>query len=97
MDQTQLMVYGTTGYTGQLVATEAVASGLRPVLAGRSAQKRARAARQRELETRIVVQGDAGGPASAPQDVAVVLHCARSDVRCRRETALASIPDSGLC
>ncbi len=33
------MLYGATGYTGQLVAEEAVRRGHRPVLAGRSAEK----------------------------------------------------------
>lgn len=32
----QLMIYGANGYTGQLASEHAVASGLRPVLAGRS-------------------------------------------------------------
>ena len=31
----QWMIYGANGYTGELVAEEAVARGLRPVLAGR--------------------------------------------------------------
>ena len=76
VDQTKFMVYGATGYTGQLVVAEAVASGLRPVLAGRSAEKLARTARRWGLETRTVALGDADGLVSALQDVAVVLHCA---------------------
>ena len=76
MDQTRLMVYGATGYTGRLVAAAAAASGLRPVLAGRSAERLARTAGRRELETRAVALGDADGLASALRDVAVVLHCA---------------------
>jgi short subunit dehydrogenase-like uncharacterized protein len=33
------MIYGANGYTGELVAREAVHRGLKPVLAGRSAAK----------------------------------------------------------
>jgi short subunit dehydrogenase-like uncharacterized protein len=37
--KTGWMIYGATGFTGRLVAREAVALGERPVLAGRSAEK----------------------------------------------------------
>jgi short subunit dehydrogenase-like uncharacterized protein len=37
--QPQWMLYGATGYTGVLIAEEAVRRGLRPVLAGRNADK----------------------------------------------------------
>ena len=33
------LLYGANGYTGELIAREAVARGMRPVLAGRSRQK----------------------------------------------------------
>jgi len=33
------MIYGATGYTGALMAREAVRRGLRPVIAGRDAAK----------------------------------------------------------
>ena len=33
------MIYGATGYTGQLVAQEAVKRGHKPLLAGRSASQ----------------------------------------------------------
>ena len=32
------MIYGATGYTGELVAREAVRRGLAPILAGRNAE-----------------------------------------------------------
>ena len=31
------MIYGANGYTGELIAREAVRRGMRPILAGRSA------------------------------------------------------------
>ena len=33
------MIYGANGYTGELVAREAVSRGLKPMLAGRTAAK----------------------------------------------------------
>lgn len=39
MREQQLMIYGATGYTGRLVAAEAVEAGVWPVLAGRDAGK----------------------------------------------------------
>ena len=33
------MIYGANGYTGELIAREAVARGLKPILAGRSRDK----------------------------------------------------------
>jgi short subunit dehydrogenase-like uncharacterized protein len=33
------MIYGANGYTGELIAREAVERGLRPILAGRSKEK----------------------------------------------------------
>ena len=37
--QTDWMIYGAYGYTGELVAQEAIRRGHRPVLAGRSGKK----------------------------------------------------------
>ena len=41
-----LILYGATGYTGQLIAQTAIAQGLQPVLAGRTASKIAPLAHQ---------------------------------------------------
>ncbi len=38
-EQKQWMIYGANGYTGELIAREAAQRGLRPILAGRSAEK----------------------------------------------------------
>ena len=46
------MIYGATGYTGELAAREAVERGLRPVLAGRNADAVGALARQLGLEHR---------------------------------------------
>lgn len=70
------LLYGATGYTGVLVARAAVARGLAPVLAGRSAAPLARLAGELGLEYRAFAldapdQIDAG-IAGQP----LVLHCA---------------------
>jgi short subunit dehydrogenase-like uncharacterized protein len=66
------MVYGANGYTGQLVAREAVARGERPVLAGRSAKVGALAA-ELGLAHRIFGLEDA---AAGLAGIDVVAHCA---------------------
>jgi short subunit dehydrogenase-like uncharacterized protein len=47
------VIYGATGYTGTLIAREAARRGLRPVLAGRSAEKLAPLAAELGLESRV--------------------------------------------
>ncbi|WP_132125436.1 saccharopine dehydrogenase family protein [Actinocrispum wychmicini] len=66
------MVYGANGYTGQLVAREAVARGERPVLAGRSG-KVAELAGELGLEHRVFDLSDAKAGLAG---IAVVAHCA---------------------
>jgi short subunit dehydrogenase-like uncharacterized protein len=50
---TNLLIYGATGYTGQLIARQALAEGLRPVVAGRNAHKVAGLASALGLEGRV--------------------------------------------
>ena len=66
------MIYGANGYTGELIAREAVARGLRPILAGRSSDKVAALAAELDLPSRVfglVDDPDLDG-------VSLVLHCA---------------------
>lgn len=65
------MIYGANGYTGELIAREAVARGQRPILAGRSAEKIEPLARELGCEWRAF-------DLSAPDlsGVELVLHCA---------------------
>src|SRR5436190_1264839 len=65
------MIYGAAGYTGALIAREAVKRGERPILAGRSAEKLEPLARELGLETRVF---DVGAPDLS--GVELVLHCA---------------------
>ncbi|MFI8186070.1 saccharopine dehydrogenase family protein [Actinacidiphila glaucinigra] len=70
------LLYGATGYTGRLVAQEAVARGERPVLAGRSAAALAPVAAGLGLEHRVVGLGDPAALRAALADVDAVAHCA---------------------
>jgi len=53
------LVYGANGYTGQLIAREAVVRGMRPILAGRNAEAVTALAGQLGLEQRIFTLEDA--------------------------------------
>ncbi len=68
-----LMVYGSYGYTGELVVEEAVSRGLDPVVAGRDGERVEKQAGEHELEGR-------GFPveemADELEDVDVLLNCA---------------------
>lgn len=49
----KLLIYGATGYTGQLIVRQAIDQGLKPILAGRSKDKVEKLANQHGLESRI--------------------------------------------
>jgi short subunit dehydrogenase-like uncharacterized protein len=65
------LIYGANGYTGELIAREAVRRGHRPVLGGRNAEKLAPLAKELGLEARAF-------PLDRPQleGIDAVLHCA---------------------
>src|ERR1700733_1118926 len=65
------MIYGANGYTGELIAREATARGLRPILAGRRADAVSALATELALPQRVF-------PAEAPDlsEVSLVLNCA---------------------
>ena len=71
-----LLIYGSYGYTGALVVAEALARGLRPVLAGRDAAQVRAQAEAHGLEARPFALDDAAAVDAALQGVRVVLHCA---------------------
>lgn len=70
------MIYGATGFTGQLVAELAVDRGERPILAGRDAAKVAAVATPLGLPHRAFDLGDAQSVDAGLRDVEVVAHCA---------------------
>jgi short subunit dehydrogenase-like uncharacterized protein len=67
------MIYGANGYTGELIAREAVARGMRPILAGRNRAKVEALARALKQECRVFDLEDAGGVAAHLRGVRVVL------------------------
>src|SRR4051794_32335918 len=70
------LIYGATGYTGELIAREAKRRGLSPILAGRSAEKLASLARELGLPTRVFGLERPNEIAPQLAGVRVVLHCA---------------------
>lgn len=70
------LIYGATGYTGQLIARQAVAQGLRPLLAGRSAAALAALAGELGLSYRVAALDDAAALDAALTGVTAVLHAA---------------------
>jgi short subunit dehydrogenase-like uncharacterized protein len=70
------MIYGCYGYTGTIVAREAVRRGLKPLLAGRHAGKVAKLANELGLERRTIALDQAQAIDEALQQVPLVLNCA---------------------
>lgn len=70
------LLYGANGYTGELIAREAVRRGLRPILAGRSKQKIKRLAAELNCPSAVYELDDHTSLVSSLQNVAAVLHCA---------------------
>lgn len=70
------MIYGATGYTGALVAEEAVKRGHRPLLAGRSENKLRPLAEQLELEYAVVSLENIDALTKVVSSVSAVYHAA---------------------
>ncbi len=68
------LIYGANGYTGELIAREAVKRGYTPVLAGRSKHKIEPLAKELGLEARGFALD--GAAATALQGFGLVMHCA---------------------
>lgn len=72
----EIMIYGAYGYSGALIAEQAVARGHRPILAGRNADKLRRVAEKLGLAWRVFGLDDIQNVADALHDVSLVIHCA---------------------
>ena len=70
------MIYGANGYTGELIAREAVSRGMKPVLAGRTAAKIEPLAASLGLEARVFDLRNAAATARSVEGLGLVLHCA---------------------
>ena len=74
MNMKKWMIYGANGYTGELIAREAVSRGLSPVLGGRSANKIRPLAEELSLEFQAFPLDEHA--AEQLKDIDLVLHCA---------------------
>ncbi len=70
------MIYGANGYTGELIAREAVRRGEKPLLAGRSLAKVQPLASELGLEARAFALEDVAQAAAHLKDCRLVMHCA---------------------
>lgn len=70
------MIYGATGYTGELTAAEAVRRGMRPILAGRNEAAVASIAAKLGLNHRVFNLDDPAGCRQGVSGMKLVLHCA---------------------
>ena len=76
MSAPTLLLYGANGYSGRLILAEALARGLRPILAGRSGDAICALAAAHGLEARVVGVDDPAALRRALDGVRAVLHCA---------------------
>jgi short subunit dehydrogenase-like uncharacterized protein len=72
----QFMIYGANGYTGRLIAREAVKRGLKPLLAGRNRDEIAELAQELGLPRRVFELSNPTEVARNLDGVNIVLHCA---------------------
>jgi short subunit dehydrogenase-like uncharacterized protein len=70
------LIYGSYGYTGQLIVEQALNEGLRPILAGRNKKKLVAQAEKHNLEFRAFALHQTAILDSVLQGVDAVLHCA---------------------
>ncbi|MGB5882365.1 MAG: saccharopine dehydrogenase NADP-binding domain-containing protein [Thermoanaerobaculia bacterium] len=84
MMDSQHLIYGANGFTGELIAREAVRRGLRPILAGRRREAIEVLATELELPSRVFELDDPGRLDEGLGGVEAVLHCAGPFVRTSR-------------
>lgn len=70
------LIYGAYGYTGKLIATEAVKRGMKPVLAGRRERPLRELAERLELPWRVLRLDGKRELREALEEAGLVLHCA---------------------
>lgn len=76
MDKSNFLIYGCYGYTGALISKTAVEQGLKPILAGRNAQKVKELAEKLGLDYRIFDLDNTKVLEEQIEDMQVVIHCA---------------------
>ena len=73
---TPALIYGAYGYTGELICDHALSRGLRPVVAGRDADRVQRLADSRGLDARVVALDQPERLRRVLDEFEVVVHCA---------------------
>ncbi|BBH44216.1 saccharopine dehydrogenase family protein [Pseudomonas sp. KU43P] len=76
LDMFKWMIYGANGYTGELIARDAVKRGLKPVLAGRNRDKVEALGRELGVETRVFGLDDEVRLLAQIKGHGLVLNCA---------------------
>ncbi len=87
----KILVYGSYGYTGQLIVEQAVKEGLQLILAGRDEKQLRAQAEKHNLEYRAFSLDNTAALDSALQEVDAMLHCAGPFVLTFRQMAEACI------
>jgi short subunit dehydrogenase-like uncharacterized protein len=85
------LIYGANGYTGALIAREAIARGMRPILAGRNPPAISTLATELGLDHRVFGLDDPAAVDQGLRDVEAVLHCAGPFVHTFRPMADACL------
>jgi short subunit dehydrogenase-like uncharacterized protein len=70
------LIYGATGYTGELIAREAVRRGLKPTLTGRNREAVTKLANELQLPARIFNLDDPAALDAGLRGMTAILHCA---------------------
>jgi short subunit dehydrogenase-like uncharacterized protein len=86
-----VIIYGATGYTGQLVVEECLSQGMRPIVAGRDAAGVRTLAERHGLEWRAASLDDAAALDCALAGATAVIHCAGPFARTSRRMADACL------
>lgn len=90
-DASRVLIYGANGYTGDLIARLAVSQGLRPIVAGRTANSIETLAKQLGLEHRVFGLDTSSEVDRGLEDIDVVVHCAGPFSRTARAMAQGCI------
>jgi short subunit dehydrogenase-like uncharacterized protein len=85
------LIYGSYGYTGQLIVDRALQEGLRPILAGRDEKKLRAQAETADLAYRVFSLNETSKLDAVLQEVEAVLHCAGPFVYTFRQMAEACL------
>jgi short subunit dehydrogenase-like uncharacterized protein len=74
--EANFLIYGSNGYSGDLIARRALEQGHRPILAGRNAQRVGAQAEELSLDYRVFELAESGALDRSLREVGAVLHCA---------------------